>query len=178
MHWDEFYDKFYDWAPSTQVKKLSSLESLGSADEVAEIIIEFGFDREDAANRLAQKAIDHNMTFSAESINDLTNCIDPELQKQLALQSANTFSKEDLILMEGFLDDDVIVELYKRKGMPVPDVFTDDEEAYKEPYDEFGAGRQPGGFISRLAMAFAVGEGIHMGIKDATGKNNKNKWNL
>ena len=38
--WDEYYEKFYDWAESTQVRNLSALTSLGSADEVGEIIIE------------------------------------------------------------------------------------------------------------------------------------------
>ena len=37
--WDEYYDKFYDWAESTQVRNLYGLTSLGPADEVAEIII-------------------------------------------------------------------------------------------------------------------------------------------
>ena len=38
--WDEYYEKFYDWVESTQVRNLSALTSLGSADEVGEIIIE------------------------------------------------------------------------------------------------------------------------------------------
>lgn len=38
--WDEYYERFYDWAESTQVRNLSSLTSLGPADEVGEIIIE------------------------------------------------------------------------------------------------------------------------------------------
>ena len=40
MTWADYYDRFYDWAESTQVRYLSSLSSLGPADEVGEIIIE------------------------------------------------------------------------------------------------------------------------------------------
>lgn len=36
--WDEYYEKFYDWAESTQVRNLSALTSLGSADEAGEIM--------------------------------------------------------------------------------------------------------------------------------------------
>ena len=37
--WDEYYEKFYDWAEITQVRNLSALTALGSADEVGESII-------------------------------------------------------------------------------------------------------------------------------------------
>lgn len=33
--WDEYYEKFYDWAESTQVRNLSALTSIGNADEDA-----------------------------------------------------------------------------------------------------------------------------------------------
>ena len=67
--WDEYYEKFYDWAESTQVRNLSGLTSLGSADEVGEIIIELQTNVP-AANRLLRKAVDASsfiriMCFSA-----------------------------------------------------------------------------------------------------------------
>ena len=40
MTWEEYYDKFYDWSENTQVNKLSSVESLGPADEVVEVMME------------------------------------------------------------------------------------------------------------------------------------------
>ena len=36
MTWEEYYDKFYDWAESAQIKKLPSVDALGPADEVTE----------------------------------------------------------------------------------------------------------------------------------------------
>ena len=40
--WDEYYEKFYDWSESTQVRNLYGLTSLDAADadEVAEIIMQ------------------------------------------------------------------------------------------------------------------------------------------
>ena len=52
MEWDEYYEKFYDWAESTQIKKLSSVEALGPAEEVTEVMVSFAFDHEDIVNRI------------------------------------------------------------------------------------------------------------------------------
>ena len=60
--WDEYYEKFYDWAESTQVRNLSALTSLGTADEVGEIIIELQVNVP-AANRLLRKAVDAKLAF-------------------------------------------------------------------------------------------------------------------
>lgn len=38
MTWEEYYENYYDWAESTAIKKLSSVDVLGNADEVTEII--------------------------------------------------------------------------------------------------------------------------------------------
>lgn len=166
MTWTEYYDKFYDWSESTQVNKLSSVEALGPADEVAEILMEFAFNRGEIANRLARKAVAQKIIFSADNLMDFTGSIDVELQNQLARLAINTLSKEDLEKLDGFLDADILVELYKTKGLPVPEVLMGDipEDDYQEEY----TGKQPSGFFSKIAMAFGIGHGISQGIKDAT----------
>ena len=60
--WDEYYEKFYDWEESTQVRDLSGLTSLGTAEEVAEIIIELQ-GNESASNRLLRKAVEAARVF-------------------------------------------------------------------------------------------------------------------
>jgi len=60
--WDEYYEKFYDWEESTQVRNLSGLTSLGTAEEVAEIIIELQ-GNESASNRLLRKAVEAARVF-------------------------------------------------------------------------------------------------------------------
>ena len=176
MTWEEYYDKFYDWAESTQIKKLSSVDTLGKAEEVAEIMLEFALHHEEIVNRIAKKAIDQKLVFTAENIMDLTGNMDPELQAQLAYQSAMAITAEDLISLEGFLDEDVLVKLYKLKGLHVPEVFCDDDDNPKA-YAEEAEGKKPGGFFSALAMAFGIGHGIHQGINDAT-RNRVRKFNV
>ena len=178
MTWEEYYDKFYDWAESTQIKKLSSVEALGPAEEVTEVMVSFAFDHEDIVNRIARKAIEQKIVFSGENIADLTNFIDPQLQNQLTLQSADSFTEEDLNHLLGMVDDDIVASLYKKKGYKIPDEYSfiddsddlDEEYEDSEPYveDESFEEKQPSGFFSRLAMAFGVGHGISQGIKDST----------
>lgn len=170
MTWDEYYDKYYDWAESTRIKKISSVDALGAPDEVAEVMLDFAFDHEEIVNRIARKAIEQKLMFSAESILDLTNCMDEDLQGQLALQSVSRFSREDIESLEGSLDDDVIVSLYKAKGLPVPDVFMDEEPVSSYPVRQEKA---PSGFFSRIAMAFAVSAGVRQGIEGANRKNKR-----
>lgn len=83
--WDEYYEKFYDWAESTQVRNLSALTSLGTADEVAdevgEIIIELQVNVP-AANRLLRKAVDAKLAFSGSDLLEFA-CIN---DKALAMQ--------------------------------------------------------------------------------------------
>lgn len=101
--WEEYYDKFYDWSENTQTNKLYSVESLGPADEVAEVMLELALHHEDAVNRIARKAIEQKIIFSAQNISDLTLSMDSGLQGQMALQSASAFSEEDIQNLEGSL---------------------------------------------------------------------------
>lgn len=41
MDWDQYYEKFYDWATSTQISRMSSLTSYGASSEVAEVAQEY-----------------------------------------------------------------------------------------------------------------------------------------
>ena len=50
MTWDEYYEKFYDWATSTQIRRLSALTSYGSPAEVTEVAMELCDEK--AASRL------------------------------------------------------------------------------------------------------------------------------
>ena len=150
------------------------MEALGPAEEVAEVMLEFAFNHEDIVNRIARKAIEQKLIFSAENIMDLTNSMDSGLQGQMALQSVSAFSEEDIRNLEGSLDDDVIVKLYKARGFKVPEILLDDEPQDDYDYQEvLERAKQPTGFFSKMAMAFGIGAGIHQGVKDATGSRPK-----
>ena len=55
MTWEDLYDKFYEWADSTQVRKISELTTFGSHEQVAEVILMYVDEK--AASRLAKKAL-------------------------------------------------------------------------------------------------------------------------
>ena len=54
MDWDSYYEKFYDWATSTQIKKMSSLTSFGASAEISEVAQEYMDEK--AASRLIKKS--------------------------------------------------------------------------------------------------------------------------
>lgn len=194
MTWDEYYEKYYDWSESTQIKKLSSLETFGPGNEVAEIIQEFYFNHPEVANRLARKAVEHKVVFSGEDLADLTGIIDEDLQNQMVKQSASSLTEKDLESMLVCIDDEMMAQLYNSKGYKIPAdwAFIDDSDKFEEEipleednveietesYDETYDGKGPSGFFSKLAMGFAIGEGIRLGIKDATekGQGKKKDW--
>ncbi len=167
MKWEDYYDKFYDWAESTRIKKLASVAELGPADEVMQ---EFSISHEEVVNRIARKAVEQKLVFSADNIMNLINEMDSELYRQIALQSVTAFSRDDLILLEEYLDDQTMIELYKRKRIPVPEVLCDGEETRFSSVLDNHHGKNSGVFISRMAMVFGIGAGLHKGIDDVIGK--------
>ena len=175
MTWEEYYENFYDWARSTQIKHLSSVEHLGSEDEVAEVLMEFAFDRKDIANRLARRAIEEKIRFSAENIMDFKLSIDDNLLNQLAIQSAEMFSVDDLEDLQLIIDDESLAKVYQSKGLKKTDDFDDMETENASFYNQaevLERAKQPTGFFSKVAMAFGVGHGIQQGIDVAVNKEN------
>ena len=81
MTWDEYYEKFYDWATSTQIRRLSALTSYGSPAEVTEVAMELCDEK--AASRLINRALDAGVTFQVENIEDLNCCVDTATMKRL-----------------------------------------------------------------------------------------------
>ena len=71
MDWDQYYEKFYDWATSTQISRMSSLTSYGASSEVAEVAQEYMDEK--AASRLIKKAVAYGVQFTPEEIYDLLN---------------------------------------------------------------------------------------------------------
>lgn len=51
MDWDSYYEKFYEWATSTQIKKMSSLTSFGASAEISEVAQEY-MDEKAAAGKV------------------------------------------------------------------------------------------------------------------------------
>lgn len=109
MTWDEYYEKVYDWATSTAVNKISSLEDFGSQSEVIEVIGHIGFDDEKGATRLLNKALAAGMKFTGEQLMEIDG-----------------FTQQDLEEMYCCVDDSLIIDLVKKFNIPAPTDITDE----------------------------------------------------
>ena len=133
--WEEYYEKFYDWAESTQVRNLSGLTSLGSADEVGEIIIELQTNVP-AANRLLRKAVEAKLVFSGSDLVEFACINDKELATAAVRNSAERLTVEDMEYLYGAIDDAVIVELCRQQHLALPEDLREEEEAEPEQIEE------------------------------------------
>lgn len=77
MQWCDFYDAFWDWSDSTRRTRISSLEDIGSGDEVVEAVLEIEGPKVKA--QLIRKAMKLGAKFTNE---DLVN-LDTELPDDL-----------------------------------------------------------------------------------------------
>ena len=112
MTWDEYYEKFYDWATSTQIRRLSALTSYGSPAEVTEVAMELCDEK--AASRLINRALDAGVTFKVENIEDLNCCVDTATMKRVVSSVQGTLSDEALDTLTGCMDDEVFQTLLKK----------------------------------------------------------------
>lgn len=127
--WDEYYEKFYDWAQSTQVHNLSALTSLGSADEVGEIIIELQFNIP-ASNRLLKKAVEAKLEFIAYDLIEFLCMNDKELATEAVYNSANRLRAKDMERLYGEVEDKVIIEICSKRNLPLPEALGEEEDDF------------------------------------------------
>ena len=176
--WDEYYEKFYDWAESTRIKNITYLESLGDSDEVTEILIELK-DNKNAANRLLKKSIDANIKFSGDNLNDLFFWdFDKEMLMQILWDSADNLTTEDIEALYITVDDEDLLKVCEKGHISLPDELKDfeceeDEETYEEEYfqEEFNEhDNHKSKKIGFLGHTFAI-----LAAMASVSKNNKNK---
>lgn len=173
MVWEDYFEGFYDWAESTQVRYLSKLTTLGPADEVGEIINELQ-SNVPAANRLLRKAVEARLAFSASDLVEFLCMNDKELATAAVCNSAEQFTAEDIEMLYGEVEDDVLIRICSQKKLPLPedlreeyddadkeDDIMEDEEAeadiYADCQDEPEQQAAPKhGFFGALAMLFGL----------------------
>lgn len=123
MTWEEYYDKFYDWATSTQIKKLSQISTFGASSEVWEVA-ENLFDGK-AASRLIKKTIINDVHFTGEEIEQMLYYVDIEVVNR-AIQTAKLpLTEGQLYTLDGLVDADFLSNAAKKSGVSLePDTFT------------------------------------------------------
>lgn len=97
MQWCDFYDAFWDWSDSTRRTRISSLEDIGSGDEVVEVVLEI----EDP--KIRAQLIRKAMKLGAK------------------------FTNEDLINLDTELPDDLFEQLGKYAQMDTDDLYFDED---------------------------------------------------
>ncbi len=152
MTWEEFYDKFYGWADSTQVNRISQLTTFGSHAQVAEIILSY-FD-EKAASRLARKAMDAGVRFTPEEIVEMQDSVSKACLNRMAANALGDFTEEQVEELVLSVDDDIYADLEKRYCH-----YDDEAEIADEPEPEdLQQQKKPGKGFGLLAFAGMASE--------------------
>lgn len=81
MLWDEFYDAFWDWSDSTRRTRISSLEDIGTGDEIVEAVLEIEDPKVKA--QLIRKAMKLGVSFTQDDFMNLDEELPEELFAQL-----------------------------------------------------------------------------------------------
>ena len=81
MLWCDFYDAFWDWSDSTRRTRISSLEDVGSGDEVVEAVLEI--DDPKIRAQLIRKAMKLGVELSNDDFMNLDGELPDELYEQL-----------------------------------------------------------------------------------------------
>ncbi len=134
MNWETYYEKFYDWAESTQIRKLSELSDFGPPEEIVEVIE--GLMNEKAASRLARKAAEAGVQFSTEQLEELTSCCDTLTMNQLLLAAKQPFDRETLEdEFYGAVDDAVLAQVAARNRVKLFAYEENEEDPESNDYD-------------------------------------------
>ena len=136
LTWDEYYERFYDWAPRTQKSYASRLSNFGDAEEVYEIVHGLVASAEAYAAALLTKALDAGVRFAPEDVIDLNAFFDKPLASRMAENSADLFTREDLEELYSLIDDDTFnrisrklhIDIFADEDEPEEDLAWDDEE--------------------------------------------------
>lgn len=180
--WDEYYEKFYDWAESTQVRNLSALCSLGSADEVAEIIAELQVHSIPAANRLLKRAVEEKLMFTSSDLIEFLCVNDKALATAAVYNSAPRFTDSDMEDLYGEVDDEVIVDICTKRNLLLPEDLREEdneqEEIDEDPLEEviiavddyaWSPPKKPGFFTTLFGVIAGVNLASDSGHRRHTG---------
>ena len=137
MTWDTYYEKINDWAVSTAISRISSLENIGSPDEVIDAIGLIAFESESGATRLLNKALQLGIRFSGEDLTELIGICSDESLRRAVEQSADCFTAQDLESLYGCVDEEWIAEAAKQHHLRLPKDMEDIDDEETEEQAEY-----------------------------------------
>ena len=126
MTWDDYYTKINDWAVSTAVSGISSLEDIGAPDEIVDAINIIAFEDKKGAVRLLNKALQAGVKFSGENLVEILVLCGEESFRKALYQSADKLTAHDLEEMYGCIENDTIIDIAKRYRISPPEDLVDE----------------------------------------------------
>lgn len=81
MLWTDFYDNFWDWSDTTRSTRISSLEDIGTGEEIVEVIYEIEDNKVRA--QLIRKAIKLGAKFTSDDFQNLEDELPDEVYLEL-----------------------------------------------------------------------------------------------
>lgn len=133
MSWEEYYDNFYEWSPSTQRNYTYRLTDYGPAEEGWEVAQELDFYDNAFAVKFLKKAFDVGVRFTPEQVLEMVSTVDQPFLNKLAEQADGTFSEEQLEEIDLLIDD---VSFQKISHRAKIDVWGDESAAQQQEQDQ------------------------------------------
>ena len=130
MIWSDFYDNHMDWAESTIRSRISSLEDIGSGDEVVDAILYLPSEKLKA--QLIRKAMKLQAEFTHDDFMNLDGELPDELYRELAayggFDADNPYFDEDNMTWDDFYSEyynwsekDILRRIQKLKEFGSPE---------------------------------------------------------
>lgn len=144
MDWDDFYDRFYEWADSTKVSRISSLNSLGDEDAICEIAGEYAYLGNKECTKFLKKVISLGAKFSVQNIMELIYGVEPSFIWELVQRNSTPYSPDHLDELYTYLSEEQLKILANKS------------HAYYHTVSEEQMPKQerPLGFFAALAALF------------------------
>ena len=114
MKWEDYYNRFWDWAESTQISRISTLTDFTSSAEVAEIANEF-FDEKNST-RLVKRSMQNGIRFTPAEIIELGGCVAEDVFNEAIRSRRGQFTAEQYEELEGLCFDEDLLEAVAKAG--------------------------------------------------------------
>ena len=129
MTWDEFYEIWGESESARDViKHLSSLETVGEQDEIADVIADIGNDCKTAGDLLLQIALNKGSVFNGENLVYISDCCEEDTWRRAIDLSAKNFTTADLEELWSTLDDEEIKAIAEKYHLALPQDMLDEME--------------------------------------------------
>ena len=129
MTWEDYYEGFYDWSPSTQKNYTYRLANYGPADEVWEVARELAFQDEAFAAKFLEKAFVAGVRFIPDQVLEMVGTVEESVLSKIAEWTDVPFDREQLEEIYMMIDDASFQRISQRAKIHV---FDDEPAAYEE----------------------------------------------